>query len=159
VALAAYTRYLHAQGMVDEPLRFDGRRSEIATRLGAIRTRAQELEERNDAARRRVTPGEWQARMDAAQRHAAAAQASAKQALAYSAAALRNAADAHDRAAAEHEKAAASAAPVLNERHRGAAAMHRAAAITDRQRAARVRSFLSGTDLAEPGIGTGLQAT
>lgn len=147
MALAAATRHVHAEGVADDLTATMRGRSEIGERLSAVRTRLSGLDERA-AAPRRATPREWQQRAEAAQRYAAAAQAAAKQALAYSAAAFRQAAEAHDRAAAEHESAAASGISQPHE-HKRQAALHRAAAIRDRQRAHRVQSLLSGAGPAD----------
>jgi hypothetical protein len=89
-----------------------------------------------------VELGEWQQRVEAAQRHAAAAQAAAINQLTYSAASFRRAAAAHARAAAEHESAASSGFSQPQE-HKQQAAIHRAAAVHDLQRAQQVESLLS----------------
>jgi hypothetical protein len=116
----------------------DGR-SQTDRRLAAVRARLSELRQRTPGP---ATPGEWQRRVEAAQRHAAAAQAAAIEQLTYSATAFRRAAQAHDRAAAEHECAAASGTSQPDE-HKRQAAIHREAAVHDRQRAGQVQSLLS----------------
>jgi hypothetical protein len=64
----------------------------------------------------------------------AAAQAAAEQAIAANIRAFRRAADAHERAAIEHERAVAGGSGDKDE-HERQAAIHRAAAATDMQRA------------------------
>lgn len=126
-----------------------GRRQEISQRLDAIRTRIEELEARHhgDAAR----GGAFSERVAAAQRHAAAAQTAAQHAIAASVRALRRAAEAHERVAREHERAAASGVGDTAE-HERQAAVHRAAAAADTQRADQFRSLLQ--DQTDDGRGS-----
>ena len=86
-----------------------------------------------------ATPRE---RVAAAQRHAAEAAAAAAQMLASSAEAFRNAAEAHERAASRHERTAASGIGDVRG-HERQAALHRAAAAADLQRAERVRLLIA----------------
>jgi hypothetical protein len=123
------------------------RRGQLDERLAAIRTRLSELQQMR--ARGPVTPIQWQQRVEAAQHHAAAAQAAAIQQLTYSAASFRRAAEAHDRAAAEHERAASSGSSQSPD-HKRQAAIHRAAAVHDRQRTHQVQSLLSTAVPAGP---------
>jgi hypothetical protein len=119
-------------------------RSQLDTRLTAIRARLSELRQR---AREPVTPGEWQRRVEAAHGHAAAAQAAAIEQLTWSAASFRRAAEAHYRAAAEHESAAASGTSRSDE-HKRQAVIHQAVAAHDWKRAEQVQSLLSGASPA-----------
>jgi hypothetical protein len=136
-------------GDVDgEPERPPGRRREIDTRLVAVRARLKELRERNwNAVKSRAAPpGE---RLEAAQRHAAEAHAAAAQVLASSAEAFRRAAEAHERVASMHERTAASGIGDVRQ-HERQAALHRAAAVADWQRAERAQSLLSEPERAGP---------
>lgn len=125
-----------------------GRRREIDNRLDAVRARLEKLRERDwDAVKSRTAArGE---RLEAAQRHAAEAHAAAAKMLASSADAFRRAAEAHERVAMVHERAAASGIGDVRVRERQAA-LHRAAAAADRQRAERVLSLLSEPGRAGP---------
>lgn len=125
------------------------RRSQLDERLAAVRTRLRELHEQRQGPAGPVpaAPSEWRQRVEAAQRHAATAQAAAVDQLTYCAASFRRAAQAHDRAAAEHERAANSGSSRSQE-HARHAAIHKAAAIHDLQRADHVQSLLSAADPA-----------
>ena len=145
-------------GMDSEPGHLPVRRREIDARLDALRARLRELRERDwDAVRSRTAaPGD---RLEAAQRHAAEAAASAVQVLATSAEAFRNAAKAHDRVAGLHGRSAAAGIGDVD-MHQRQAALHRAAAAADRQRAERALLFIAGPERAgfaaaddEPGDG------
>jgi len=135
-------------GVDSEPGLPPGRRREIDTRLDAVRARLKKLRERDwDAVTSRTAaPGE---RLEAAQRHAAEAHAAAAKMLASSAEAFRRAAEAHERVASVHERAAASGIGDVRMRERQAA-LHRAAAAADRQRAERALSLLSEPGWAGP---------
>jgi len=87
--------------------------------------------------------------LEAAWRHAAEAHAAAVKMLASSAEAFRRAADAHERVASVHERAAASGIGDVRMRERQAA-LHRAAAAADRQRAERALSLLPEPGRAGP---------
>jgi hypothetical protein len=136
------------RGVDSEPGPPLGRQREIDTRLDAIRARLKQLRERDrgwDAIRSRAAaPSE---RLAAAQRHAAEAQAAAAQVLASSAEAFRDAAEAHELAASMHEKTTAAGTGDMRG-HERQAALHRAAAAADRQRAERVLSLFSDNDRA-----------
>jgi hypothetical protein len=123
--------------MDGEPEPPQGRRQEISQRIGAIRTRIDELEARrqDDAFR-----GIFSERL-AAQRHLTAPQAAAQRAVTASVRALRRAAEAHERLALYHERAAATGTGDKGE-HERQAAIHRAAAVADTQRAGRCPSLL-----------------
>ena len=144
-------------GVDSEPGPPPGRQREIDARLDAIRTRLQQLRERDwDAVRSQV--GSTSERLEAAQRYAAKAQAAAVQGLAASVSAFRRAAEAHERVASVHERAAAAGIGDVRQ-HERQAAHHRAAAAADWQRAERAQSILSGPERAgaavpdEPGDG------
>jgi hypothetical protein len=155
-------RVLHASGEVLEPVPpadkacweawtarpLPGRRREIDNRLDAVRARLKKLRERDwDAVKNRTAArGE---RLEAAQRHAAEAYAAAAKTLASSAEAFRRAAEAHERVASVHERAAASGIGDVRMREQQAA-LHRAAAVADRQRAERALSLLSEPGWAAP---------
>ena len=118
------------------------RRGEIEQRLDAISTRMEELAHRAGTTPGTGMPSDWHKRVEEAHRHADAAQTAAILALGHSAAAFRIAAAAHDRAAAEHESAVAGDP----HEHQRRAELHRAAAISERQRAERAESLASGAD-------------
>jgi hypothetical protein len=124
------------------------RQWQIGTRLDALRARLKELRDRDrDAVRyRTISPSE---RLEAAQRHAVEAQAAAAQVLASSVMAFHMAAEAHERVASLHVTAAASGIGDVNQ-HEGQAALHRAAAVMDRQRAKRAQSLVPGLEPAGP---------
>jgi hypothetical protein len=88
-------------------------------------------------------------RLAVARRHAAEAQAAAAQVLASSAEAFRHAAEAHEGAASMHERTAAAGIGDVRG-HERQAALHRAAAVSDWQRAERARSLLSESERAWP---------
>jgi len=145
-------------GVDSEPGPLPVRRREIDARLDALRARLKELRERDwDAIRSRTAaPGD---RLEAAQRHAAEAAASAVQVLAASAEAFGNAAEAHERVAGLHDRSATAGIGDVD-MHERQAALHRAAAAADRQRAERALSLLPGPEWAgsadasdEPGDG------
>lgn len=123
-----------------------GRERQIGTRLDALRARFKELRDKDrDAARRwTISPSE---RLEAAQRHAAEAQAAAAQVLASSVMAFHMAAEAHERVASLHVTASASGLGDVHQ-HERQAALHRAAAVMDRQRAKRAQSLLPSLELA-----------
>ena len=136
------------EGVDSEPAPPQGRRREIDTRLDAVRARLQVLRDRDVFGRQRWTTSPRE-RVAAAKRYAAEAHVAATQVLASSAEAFRNAAQAHERAAGMHERTAAGGiGDVLG--HERQAALHRAAAAADWQRAERVQSLLSGHERAEP---------
>ena len=138
-------------GDVDsEPGPPPGRRQQINARLGAIRARLEQLRERGlDAIGGRVAaPND---RLEAAQRHEAEAAAAAAQALAATVEAFRRAAEAHERAASMHERIAAAGIGDMRE-HERQAALHRAGAAADRERAERARSLLSQAEQAGPAV-------
>jgi len=139
-------------GVDSEPGPPPGRRREIDNRLDAVRARLKKLQERDwDAVKSRTAaPGD---RLEVAQRHAAEAHAAAAKMLASSAEAFRRAAEAHERVASVHERAAASGIGDVRMRERQAA-LHRAAAVADRQRAERALSLLSESGWAGPATGT-----
>jgi hypothetical protein len=128
-----------------------GRRQEIGTRLGAVRARLDELRERDRDAVRSYQPGSGE-RMGAAHRHAAEARAAANLALASSAEAFRSVADAHERVARVHERAAVSGLGDVRQ-HERQAAMHRAAAVAERERADRAESLIRPPEGAKPAPG------
>src|SRR5262252_2405202 len=136
------------EGVDSEPGPPSGRRREIDNRLDAVRARLKKLRERDwDAVKSRTAgPGE---RLAAAQRHAAEAHAAAAKMLASSAEAFRRAAEAHERVASVHERAAASGIGDVSMRERQAA-LHRAAAAADLQRAERALSLRTEPGRAEP---------
>ena len=124
------------------------RRREIDARLDAVRARLKRLRERDwEAVKSRAAP--TSERLEAAQRYAAEAYAAAVQVLAASAEAFRRAAEAHERVANLHERAAASGIGDVRMRERQAA-LHRAAAAADRQRAERALSLLPEPGRAGP---------
>ena len=131
-----------------EPGPLPGRRREIDTRLDAVRARLQVLREREVFGGQRwaTSPRE---RVAAAKRYAAEAQAAATRVLTSSAEAFRNAAEAHERAASMHERTAAGGIGDMHG-HERQAALHRAAAAADWQRAERVQSLLSGHEQVGP---------
>ena len=134
-------------GMDSEPGSPSSRREEIGNRLAAVRARLEELRERHQAAdERRATSSE---RLEAAQRHATEAHAAAAQVLASGVEALRMAAEAHERVASLHETLAASGIGEVTE-HKRRAALHRAAAAADRQRAERALSLVPEPEPAGP---------
>jgi hypothetical protein len=135
-------------GVDSEPGSRPGRQQEIDARLEVLRVRLKELRERDwDAVRSRAAaPSD---RLEAAQRHAAQAAAAAAQLLTASAEAFGNTARAHERVAIVHDRAAAAGIGDVR-MHEEQAALHRAAAAADRQRAERVLSLLSDPEQAEP---------
>ena len=128
----------HAGSVDDERDAPETSREETRQRLDAIHTRIGELQagRQNEA-----TPAAVRERLSVAQRHLAAAQAAADRAIAASVGAFRRAADAHEHAALQYERAAAAGFGDKGE-HERQAALHRAAAAADRQRAERARSLL-----------------
>lgn len=124
------------------------RQGQIGTRLDVLRARLKELRNRDrDAARNwTISPSE---RLEAAQRHVVEAQATAAQVLASSVMAFHMAAEAHERVASLHVTAAASGIGDVHQ-HERHAALHRAAAVIDRQRAKRAQSLLPSPELARP---------
>jgi chromosome segregation ATPase len=136
-------------GVDSDPGPPSGRRREIDDRLDAVRARLQKLRERDWDAVKSQTAARGE-RLEAAQRHAAEAHAAAAKMLASSADAFRRAAEAHERVASVHERAAASGIGDVHMRKRQAA-LHRAAAAADRQRADRVLSLLSQPGRTGPG--------
>jgi hypothetical protein len=138
-------------GVDSETGRPPGRRQEIDTRLDAVRARLQELRERRRGwdADTSVAAAGTSERLEAAQRHAAEAHAAAALVLASSAEAFRRAAEAHERVADIHDRTAASRIGDVRE-HERQAALHRAAAAADRQRAEHAESLLSEPGQAEP---------
>jgi hypothetical protein len=122
--------------------------AEIDARLDGIRTRLQQLRERDWDTVKSQAASTGQ-RLAAAQRYAAEAQAAAVQVLAASAEAFRRAAEAHDRVAGVHERAAGAGIGDMGQ-HERQAAPHRAAAAADRQRAECAQSVLSGPERAGP---------
>jgi hypothetical protein len=121
---------------------------QIGTRFDALRARLKELRDKDrDPARNwALSPTE---RLEAAQRHAVEAQGAAAQVLASSVMAFHMAAEAHERVASLLETAAASGMDDVHQ-HERQAALHRAAAVIDRQRAKRAQSLLPGLKLAGP---------
>ena len=141
-------RISHAGDVDSEPGRPPGRRRQINARLGAIRARLEQLRERDlDSTGSRDAASNN--RLEAAQRHQAEASAAAAQALAATVEAFRRAAEAHERAASMHERIAAAGIGDMRE-HERQAALHRAGAAADRERAERTRSLLSQAERAEP---------
>ena len=136
-------------GVDSDPGPPSGRRREIDNRLDAVRERLKKLRERDWDAVKSQTAARGE-RVEAAQRHAAEAHAAAAKMLASSADAFRRAAEAHERVAKVHERAAASGIGDVHMRERQAA-LHRAAAAADRQRADRALSLLSEPGRAGPG--------
>ena len=136
------------EGVNSEPGPLPGRQREIDTRLDAVRARLQVLRERDVFAGTRWTTSPRE-RVAAAKRYAAEARAAAARVLASSAEAFRNAAEAHERAAAMHERTAARGIGDVPG-HERQAAIHRAAAVADWQRAERVQSLLSNREQVEP---------
>ena len=136
-------------GDVDsEPRPSLGRQGEIDARLGAIRMRLEQLRETDlDAIGSRVAAPDG--RLEAAQRHEAEAAAVAAQALAATVEAFRRAAEAHERVASVHERIAAAGIGDMRE-HERQAALHRASAAADRERAERARSLLSEAEQVGP---------
>jgi hypothetical protein len=130
------------EGVDSEPGPPPGRRRQIDTRLNAIRARLKQLRERDRAAAPRD-------RLKAARRQAAEAHAAAVRGLAAGAEAFRRAAEAHERAASVHERTAAAGIGDVRE-HERQAALHRAAAATDRQQAERAQLLLSEPEWAGP---------
>jgi hypothetical protein len=92
--------------------------------------------------------------LEAAQRHAAEAHAAALHVLAASVSAFRRAAEAHERVASANDKAAAAGIGDVAQ-HERQAALHRAAAAADWQRAERAQSVLSGPEWAGLGAISG----
>ena len=146
------------EGVDSEPGPPPGRQQEIDARLDAIRDRLKQLRERDwDGVKNQAAvPGE---RLAAAQRYAAEAAAAAVQVLAASAEAFGNAAEAHERVAGLHDRSATAGIGDVD-MHERQAALHRAAAAADRQRAERALSLLPGPEWAgsadasdEPGDG------
>lgn len=134
-------------GMDSQPGSPSSRREEIDKRLAAVRARLKELSERHEATDRdRGTANE---RLEAAQRHATEAHATAAQVLASGVEALRMAAEAHERVASLHERLAASGIGEVTE-HQRRAALHRAAAAADWQRAQRALSLVPEPEPAGP---------
>ena len=88
-----------------------------------------------------VNPAALSERIASARRHLAVSQAAADRAVATSVRAFRRAADAHEQAALLHERAAAAGFADRGQ-HEGLAAIHRAAAVADMQRAKRAQSLL-----------------
>jgi hypothetical protein len=123
---------------MDEPEPPPGRRQEIRQRIGAIRTRIDELKAKRQGATIRGTFSE---RLAAAQRHMAASEADAQHAVAASIHAFRRAAEAHQRVARQHDRAAEAASGGASE-HERQAAVHRTAATADTQRADHAQSRL-----------------
>jgi hypothetical protein len=135
------------EGVDSEPGFRPGRRRELDNRLDAVRARLEELGERRRGADM-VVAGVSK-RVEAARRHAAEAHASATHVLASGVEAFRRAAEAHERAASLHEKAAASGIGDVRA-HQQQAALQRAAAAADWQRAERAQSVLSKPEWAAP---------
>lgn len=133
-------------GVDSEPGPPPGRRQEIDERLDAIRDRLRQLRERDwDAVKRQAgVPSE---RLAAAGRYAAEARAAAVQVLAASVEAFRRAAEAHERVIGVHQRAAAAGIGDVPG-HERQAALHRAAAAADWQRAERTQSLLLELDRA-----------
>jgi len=127
-----------------EPGALPDRRRDIDTRLDAVRARLQVLRERDVFGSTRWTTSPRE-RVAAAKRYAAEANAAATRVLASSAEAFRNAAAAHERAASMHERTAAGGIGDVHG-HERQAALHRAAAAADWQRAERVQSLLSDNE-------------
>ena len=115
------------------------RRQEIDARLDAVRARLKTLRERGVGDSQATTRSE---RAAAAQRYAVEAHAAAAEVLASSAEAFRHAADAHERAASLHDRTAANGIGDVRG-HERQAALHRAAAAADRQRAERAQALIS----------------
>lgn len=122
------------------------RRQEIDTRLDAVRARLKTLRERGLEVgnSRGATPSE---RLAAARRYAVEAHAAVAEVLASSAEAFRHAAEAHERAASLHDTTAANGIGDVLE-HQRQAALHRAAAAADRQRAERSQALISDHEQA-----------
>ena len=125
----------HATRVGNEPESGGSRGEEIRQRISAVRARIDELNQ-GDAAGKAASE-----RLAAAQRHMAASQAAAERAIAASIRAFRRAAEAHQRAAIKHEQAAAAGSGDKDE-HMRQAAIHRAAAAANLQRAERAQSQL-----------------
>ena len=122
------------------------RAEDIRRRLAAIRTRMGELRAtRHDDA----SPAAAGERMASAQRQAATSQAAAEQATAASIRAFGRAAEAHEHAARQHERAAAAGLGDKDQ-HERQAAIHRAAAAADTQRADHARSRSGSPDVPGP---------
>ncbi len=135
-------------GVDSQPGPRPGRQREIDDRLDAIRARLKALKERDldPGGRWAGTPSQ---RVSAAKRRAAEARAAAEQVLASSVEAFRNAAQAHEHAASMHERTAAAGIGDVHG-HERQAAVHRAAAAADRQRAERVQSLLADHQRTRP---------
>jgi hypothetical protein len=116
----------------------EARREEIRQRLVAIRTRIDELETSRHGDR---PPAACTERLARAQRQTAVAQAAAQRGIAAAIHAFHSAGQAHDRLAAYHERAAAAGSGDKGE-HERQAAIHRAAALADTQRAERAGMLL-----------------
>ena len=128
-----------AAGRVDNaPQAPQSRREKTRQRLDAIHTRIGELQAKrhDDASQAAIRE-----RLISAQRHLAASQAVAERAIAVSVSAFRRAAFAHEHTAIQHERAAAAGFGDKDE-HERQAAIHRAAAVADTQRAERALLLL-----------------
>ena len=134
-------------GMDSEPGSLSSRREEIEDRLAAVRARLRKLRERRQATDERLATANE--RLKTAQRHAAEAHAAAAEVMASSVEALRMAAEAHERVASLHERLAASGTGEVTE-HQRRAALHRAAAVADWQRAERALSLVPEPEPAGP---------
>jgi hypothetical protein len=121
-----------------EPEAGGNRREEIRQGLGAIRARIDELRAEQQG---EVTPAALRERIASAQRQLAASLAAADQAVAASVRAFRRAAEAHEQAGLQHERASAAGFGDRDQ-HERQAAIHRAAAVADTQRAERAESLL-----------------
>jgi hypothetical protein len=119
----------------------ESRRDQIRLRLAAIRMRVDELQEKAEGEASRGVSSE---RFVLAQHHAAISQAAAEQATGASARAARRTADSHVRAALLHERVAAAGFGDTDE-HERQAAIHRAAAMADAQRADDAQITAPGT--------------
>jgi hypothetical protein len=141
-------RWGHAGSVDNEPQAPQSRRETARRRLDAIHTRIGELQASGQGD---ASPAAIRERLTSAQRHLAAAQAAAERAIAASVRAFRRAAEAHEHAAIQHARAAAAGFGDKDE-HERHAAIHRAAAVADRQRAERAQSLL-GDEEADDGRG------
>ncbi len=128
----------HAGSVDNEPESPESRQEEIKQRIGAIHMRIDELQAKHQG---RAISAAVSERLTSARRHLCAAQAAAEQAIAAAVRAFRRAAEAHERVALLHERAAAAGSSDKDE-HERQAAIHRAAAVVDTQRAEHAQSLL-----------------
>jgi chromosome segregation ATPase len=127
------------ESVASKPAPPESRSEQIRQRLGAIRTRIDELaaKRHQDDASLTTIDG----RLAVAQREMAVSRAAAEQAIAASVRAFRRAAEAHERAALQHERAAAGGFGDKDQ-HERQAARHRAAATADTRRAEQAQSLV-----------------